>query len=100
MKKKNIYILIVLAVLGIIGFIIWWLNTSQKDINPEHVRLNFIIYHENPIADNENFIRNDFLKPLLQSKVISNANGTEELMISSVEVRGLKFCIPAQGINI
>ena len=100
MKKKNLYILIVLAVLVIIGFIIWWLNTSKKEINPEHVRLNFIIYHENPIAGNDGFIKNDFLKPLLQSKVNSNANGTEDLIISSVEVRGLKFCIPAQGINI
>ena len=99
MKKKNLYVLIVIAVIAIICLILWLLNTSKKEINPEHIRLNFIIHNQTPLSDKDDFIKNDFLKPLLASTVIGNVNGIENLFIAGIQAKDNKFCVPAQGMN-
>jgi hypothetical protein len=99
MKKKNLYVLIVIAVIAFIGLILWLLNTSKKEINPEHIKLNFIIYSQTALSEKDDLIKNDYLKPLIESNVIGNADGTENLFIAGLEIKGNKFCIPAQGIN-
>jgi hypothetical protein len=99
MKKKNLYILVVLVVLTIIGLGLYFLNTSKKDINPEHIRLNFTVLNKTSFSKDIEIIKNDLIKPLLESNFYIKKNGTEDLFISSIEVKGSKFCIPAQGIN-
>ena len=99
MKKKNLYTLIVLAVMAIIGLILWLLNNSEKEINPEHIRLNFIIYNQTALSEKDDFIKNDYLKPLLASTVIGNVNGIENLFIAGIQTKDNKFCVPAQGMN-
>ena len=99
MKKKNLYVLIVIAVIAIIGLILWLLNTSKKEINPEHIRLNFIIHNQTPLSEKDDFIKNDYLKPLLASTVIGNVNGIENLFIAGIQTKDNKFCVPAQGMN-
>jgi hypothetical protein len=99
MKKKNLYIIVVLVVLTIIGFGLYFLNTSKKEIDQDHIRLNFMIVNKTAFSNNIEILKVDLMKPLLESNFFVKNNGTEDLFISSIEVQGRKFCIPAQGIN-
>jgi hypothetical protein len=99
MKKKNLYIIIVLVVLTIIGFGLYFLNTSKKEIDQDHIRLNFTVVNKTAFSNNIEILKDDLMKPLLESIFFVKNNGTEDLFISSIEVQGLKYCIPAQGIN-
>jgi hypothetical protein len=99
MKKKKLYIIIVLVVLTIIGFGLYFLNTSKKEIDQDHIRLNFTVVNKTAFSNNIEILKDDLMKPLLESNFFIKNNGTEDLFISSIEVQGRKFCIPAQGIN-
>ncbi len=69
-------------------------------MNPNHVKLNFIINHEAAIDLNEESLKDEFLKPLLEYNfTVNKLDDTEVLYLSSINLQSHRFCIPAQGIN-
>ena len=99
MKRKNIYIIISIAVLLIIALLIWWLLGRQRAINEDHISINFEIHNCSAVEENSELLKNDFLKPLLAHSVITENNGLEDLIITKVSCNSQAFSIPAIGIN-
>jgi hypothetical protein len=99
MKRKNIYIIISIAVFLIIALLIWWLLGRQAAINEDHISINFEIHNCSAVEANSELLKNDFLKPLLAHSVITENNGLEDLIITKVSCNSQAFSIPALGIN-
>ncbi|MFM2392825.1 MAG: hypothetical protein RLZZ546_807 [Bacteroidota bacterium] len=99
MKRKNIYIIISIAVFLIIALLIWWLLGRQAAINEDHISINFEIHNCSAVEVNSELLKNDFLRPLLTHSVITENNGLEDLIITKVTCNSQVFSIPAIGIN-
>lgn len=99
MKRKNIYIIISIAVFLIITLLIWWLLGRQSTINEDHISINFEIHNCSAVEANSELLKNDFLKPLLAHSIITENNGLEDLIITKVSCNSQAFSIPAIGIN-
>jgi hypothetical protein len=99
MNKKYLYISIILILVVIFGGVLYYLNTSTKSINKDHIKIKFKINAVEPYITNEELVKKEFLQPLLSSHFQVKNDGTEELFITSVELDKASFCIPVYGIN-
>jgi hypothetical protein len=99
MKRKYLFVAIVLFVLLLFGWLLYWLSVAKKNIDDQHIKLEFVIINEDKLSLKTKGEKNNMLKPLLQFYKIEDQSGKEDLIISSVSVMDRKFHIPAQGIN-
>lgn len=99
MKNKYKFIIITVLVVAVFITILLFLNSAKKEINPDHIKLKFIIHSSVGVAKSEDLLKNEFLKPLLKYHLAKDKNSQENLYFTSVTCEKTSFCIPAQGIN-
>jgi hypothetical protein len=99
MKRKNLFIIISIAVFITITFLIWWLLGRHSKLNEEHISMNFEIHNCSAAELNNDLLRSNFLKPLLEYSVVKEDNGLENLYLTSISCSDVSFSIPAIGIN-
>lgn len=99
MKRKNLFIIISIAVFITITFLIWWLLGRHSKLNEEHISMNFEIHNCSAAELNNDLLRSNFLKPLLEYSVVKEGNGLENLYLTSISCSDVSFSIPAIGIN-
>lgn len=100
MKRKHLFIVVGLITLAVLVVLLFWLQGKETKLNPKHIGINFVIHSDTVITKNKDKLRNDFLRPLLESNVITEKSGLERLFLTRVSIdETIKFSIPAIGIN-